>query len=39
MSVQEIVDEFLKFIKFKISFNLPVVNNRKGEFKKELKIL
>ena len=38
MSVQEIVDEFLKFEK-SLKFHLisPVVNNRKGEFKKELK--
>jgi excinuclease ABC subunit A len=38
MSVQEIVDEFLKFdIKSKFYLISPVVNNRKGEFKKELK--
>ena len=37
MSVQEIVDEFLKFdIKSKFYLISPVVNNRKGEFKKEL---
>ena len=37
MSVQEIVDEFYKFKK-KQKFYLisPVVNNRKGEFKKEI---
>ena len=37
MSVQEIVDEFYKFKK-KAKFFLiaPVVNNRKGEFKKEI---
>ena len=37
MSVQEIVDEFYKF-KAKQKFYLisPVVNNRKGEFKKEI---
>ena len=37
MSVQEIVDEFFKF-KVKSRFYLlsPVVNNRKGEFKKEI---
>ena len=38
MSVQEIVDEFLKFdAKSKFHLISPVVNNRKGEFKKELK--
>ena len=38
MSVQEIVDEFLKFdTKSKFHLISPVVNNRKGEFKKELK--
>ena len=38
MSVQEIVDEFLKFDKnSKFYLISPVVNNRKGEFKKELK--
>ncbi len=38
MSVQEIVDEFLKFDQnSKFYLISPVVNNRKGEFKKELK--
>ena len=38
MSVQEIVDEFLKFDKdSKFHLISPVVNNRKGEFRKELK--
>jgi len=38
MSVQEIVDEFLKFNKdSKFHLISPVVNNRKGEFKKELR--
>ena len=37
MSVQEIVDEFLKLDKdSKFYLISPVVNNRKGEFKKEL---
>ena len=40
MSVQEIVDEFLKFDdNLKFYLISPVVNNRKGEFKKELKDL
>ncbi len=37
MSVQEIVDEFYKFKKKKKFYLIsPVVNNRKGEFKKEI---
>ena len=37
MSVQEIVDEFFKFkVKSKFYLLSPVVNNRKGEFKKEI---
>ncbi|GIR26588.1 MAG: hypothetical protein CM15mP40_11960 [Alphaproteobacteria bacterium] len=37
MSVQEIVDEFYKFEKKKKFYLIsPVVNNRKGEFKKEI---
>ncbi len=37
MSVQEIVDEFYKFEKKKRFYLIsPVVNNRKGEFKKEI---